>query len=118
MHRRIRMLRKALGLNQTDFAKQLGLTQTSLSMKESGRSVLTEKNVKLICSTFHVNEEWLRRGQGDMFTASPYEKELTDIFETLTVETQQCLLQMAKELLRVQQRLLSKAEKGPKSDQK
>ena len=53
-----------------------------------------------------------------MFTASPYEKELTDIFETLTVETQQCLLQMAKELLRVQQRLLSKAEKGPKSDQK
>lgn len=85
-------------------------------MKESGRSVLTEKNIKLICSTFHVNEEWLRRGQGDMFAASPYEKELTDIFETLTVETQQCLLQMAKELLRVQQRLLDKTAKIQESD--
>jgi transcriptional regulator with XRE-family HTH domain len=106
MHHRIRIVRKALGFNQIDFARQIGLTQTSLSMLEMANNAITGKNIKLICMTFNVNEEWLRTGKGEMFNASPYVKELGDILTRLTPDTQQYLLLMARELLNLQQKLL------------
>ena len=36
MVQRLKEVRKALGLNQTEFAKHLGITQTAYSMIESG----------------------------------------------------------------------------------
>ncbi len=117
MNNQIKTLRKSLGLNQTDFAKQIGLTQTSLTMIESGKRTLTERNIKIICSTFNVNESWIRDGEGDMFKSSPYEKEFVQIFGHLTPETQQYLLLMAKELLNTQQKLLfNKDKKNNKHD--
>jgi DNA-binding XRE family transcriptional regulator len=110
MHQRIRVVRKALKLKQTDFAKQIGLAQTALSMIEVGNNTITNKTVKLICVTFNVNEQWLRTGEGEMFNASPYIKELCDILGSLTTETQKYLLLMARELLTVQKKLLSKSE--------
>lgn len=106
VHHRLRLVRKALNLNQIEFAKQIGLTQTSLSMIEVGNNTLTDKNIKLICATFNVSEQWLRNGKGEMFNASPYAKELGDILETLTPETQRYLLTMARELLSLQEKLL------------
>lgn len=105
VHHRLRLVRKALNLNQIEFAKQIGLTQTSLSMIEVGNNTLTDKNIKLICATFNVSEQWLRNGKGEMFNASPYAKELGDILETLTPETQRYLLTMARELLSLQEKL-------------
>jgi DNA-binding XRE family transcriptional regulator len=111
MRHRIKEIRKALGLNQKEFAKQIGLTQTSLSMIEVGENAFTEKNVKLICVTFNVSEQWLRTGKGQMFNSSPYVKEITDIMENLTPDTQQYLLLMAQELLSVQEKLLHRTDK-------
>ena len=100
---RIRLVRKKLGLKQGDFAARIGLTQTSMSMIEIGKSTLTDKNIKLICTTFGVDERWLRTGKGEMFgTVSPYEKELLSIFDKLTPETQEFVLDMAKKLLEKQ----------------
>jgi transcriptional regulator with XRE-family HTH domain len=110
MRDRMREVRKALGLNQADFAKQIGLTQTSLSMLEMGNNAITDKNVKLICVTFGVNEHWLRTGEGQMFNASPYMKEVSDIMGNLMPETQQCLLLIARELLDAQQKLLDRSD--------
>jgi transcriptional regulator with XRE-family HTH domain len=102
---RIRAVRKKLGINQGECAKSLGLTQTALSMIEVGKSKLTEKNIKLICATFNVDERWLRTGEGEMFGVySPYIRELLDIFEKLTEGTQEFLLEMAKKLLEKQDR--------------
>jgi len=82
----------------------MGLTQTHLSMIELEKSTLTEKNIKLICATFAVNEDWLRTGKGEMFgSASPYEKELLDVFEKLTEDTQEFILDMARNLLKRQE---------------
>lgn len=107
MTHRLKAVRKTLGLNQTDFARHLGITQTAYSMIENGNRPLADKYIKVVCSTFNVDENWLRTGQGEMFTASPYEKEFTDIFSHLTAETQEYLLLMAKELLNTQQKLLN-----------
>ena len=107
MNERIRILRKALKLKQADFGRQIGLTQTSLSMIERGVNNLTDKNIRFICSAFNVSEEWLREGIGNMFNDSPYIKELCAICNTLAPETQLSLLKMARELRRIEERLLN-----------
>ena len=103
---RIRLTRKALGLSQGEFARRIGLTQTALSMIELGGVALTDKNIKLICATFAVDEGWLRTGKGDMFgPASPYEKELLAVFSKLSPEYQEFILEMAQNLLSRQEKL-------------
>jgi transcriptional regulator with XRE-family HTH domain len=105
MHNRLRAVRKALHLSQKSFAGQIGLNQNSLSMIEKNRTPVTEKNIKLVCATFNVNEQWLRTGCGEMFCSSPYEKKLRDICMTLTLENQESLLLIAQELLKIQNRV-------------
>jgi transcriptional regulator with XRE-family HTH domain len=104
MRNRLKRIRKELGLNQTEFARLIGIKQTALSMIEVGTTPLTDKNVKLICAAFNVNEPWFRTGQGEMFGSSPYVKELLDIFERLSPDTQEFLLDMARHLLRIQEK--------------
>ncbi|MDR1869498.1 MAG: helix-turn-helix domain-containing protein [Treponema sp.] len=101
---RIRLVRKTLRLNQVEFARRMGLTQTHLSMIELEKSTLTEKNIKLICATFAIDEKWLRTGKGEMFgAASPYENELLEVFGKLTEDTQEFILDMARNLLKRQE---------------
>jgi len=104
MKERIRAIRKALKLNQVEFAGRLGMKSTALSMIEVGENPLTEKNIRLICMTFNVNEKWLRTGKGEMFAASPYEQEFFKIYNNLLPETQEALLRMAKDLLEIQKK--------------
>ncbi|MDR1352449.1 MAG: helix-turn-helix transcriptional regulator [Treponema sp.] len=107
MKDRIRAIRKALKLSQSEFAKRLGIKGTALSMVELGKNALTEQNVKLIRMTFNVNDDWLRTGKGEMFAASPYEKEFFEIYRGLMPETQRALLHLAQDLLESQKNLLN-----------
>ena len=67
---RIAILRKSLGdgkpLNQIQFAEKLGLSNGFISAIELGKAPLTEANIRLVCLTYNVNEEWLRYGTGKM----------------------------------------------------
>ena len=102
---RIRLVRKEIGLKQIDFANRISMTQGTFSLVETGKAPLTDKNIKLICATFSVNEEWLRSGKGEMFgPASPYEKELLAIFTQLSEDTQEFILEMAQNLLKRQKK--------------
>lgn len=107
MNERLKQLRQKLKINQTNFAKQLGITQTAYSMIENGNNPLADRYIKIICSIFNVNEAWLRTGEGEMFLFSPYQKEFTEIFSNLAPGSQRYLLLMAKELLNTQNELLS-----------
>ena len=103
---RLKQLRKMLGINQTEFAQNLGITQTAYSMIENGINPLSDRHIKVICSIFNVSEQWLRNGDGEIFLSSPYEKEFSSIFAHLSPETQQYLVLMARELLATQDKLL------------
>ena len=59
-------LRTKLGLTQTEFGKKVSLTHSVISRVESGSIPLTDHNIKLICLTFGITEEWLRNGEGEM----------------------------------------------------
>lgn len=106
MYHRLREVRKTLGMNQSDFAKRLGLSQSTLAMIEVGKRNFNEKHLRLVCSAFGVNEQWMRNGVGEMFSAPPYAGEFMSIFADLRPETQRYLTMMARELLNTQQELL------------
>ncbi len=105
MNHRIRELRKLLGLTQSEFADKIGLKQSSLSNIEKNGA--TEQSIKSICSVYHVNEEWLLTGKGEIFIITPYEKEITEIFSSLRPATQEHLLKTARDLLKLQEELLN-----------
>ena len=67
LNKRLAELRKNLGMNQKDFASSLSLGQSTLAMIETGKRELNERNIKLICSLYKVNYDWLVKGIGSMF---------------------------------------------------
>ena len=100
--KRILEIRNKLGLKQVEFAKRLGLSHTTISTTESGKTPLTEANMRLICFTFSVNETWLRHGEGPMFneSAGPEEQELLRVFDELTPDGRKMVLEYAELILK------------------
>lgn len=64
---RIKILRKALGLSQTDFGTKIGVTRGVINNLDRGVTVLQEPLSSLICSVFNVRRDWLENGSGEMF---------------------------------------------------
>lgn len=64
---RIRQLRESLGLSQTAFGSRLGVSRDVVNNLERGRVEIKEHIVKLICSEYHVSEDWLRTGSGPIY---------------------------------------------------
>lgn len=67
MNERIKEVRKALNMTQTEFGNKVGLTAAAISRIEAGDRDPSEAVVKLICTTYHVKRLWLETGQGTMF---------------------------------------------------
>ena len=64
---RIRMLRSQLNLTQQEFGARINITQSHIGSIEHNRRALTERALADICREFHVNDSWLRTGNGEMF---------------------------------------------------
>lgn len=77
MNKRIKLLRKALELNQTDFGARIGVKQGTVAAYESGARVPLDSVVVSICREFGVSESWLRSGEGEMFLQLSREEEIT-----------------------------------------
>lgn len=68
---RIKKLREALNLSQTEFGKKLGLARNTIANYEGGSRTPNDAIIKLICNTFNVDYYWLTKGEGEMFNAIP-----------------------------------------------
>ncbi|MCR1905094.1 helix-turn-helix domain-containing protein [Intestinimonas butyriciproducens] len=108
MNNRIRELRKSLHLSQTEFAREIGLKQNAISYMEKNGSTVTEQNIKAICARFHVNEDWLRSGSGNMFLEyNRRQEEFFAVFGALSPILQDYLIKTARDLLDAQLKLQS-----------
>jgi transcriptional regulator with XRE-family HTH domain len=67
VNERIKELRTYLGLSQKEFSQKVQVGQSTLAMFETGDRAPKDIHITQICSTFNVNEEWLRNGIGEMF---------------------------------------------------
>lgn len=64
---RIRETRKQFGMNQEQFAKELGISRGHVSNMEKGADNPSSSLVKLLCTKFSIREEWLVDGIGKPF---------------------------------------------------
>lgn len=80
MQDRIRLVRKALGLTQTEFGERLGIKGNTVTGYESGIRTPSDAMLISICREFNVNETWLRTGEGDMFLQRSRDEELAAFF--------------------------------------
>lgn len=76
MKDRLKALRNELNLTQQAFADRIGVKRNTVATYEMGRNEPTDPVIKLICDTFHVNEVWLRTGEGEMRMEIPKDDEL------------------------------------------
>lgn len=69
MNKRLRELRKALGLTQGEFGKILGITTSGVSDIESGRRNVTEQHLIMLSNYKEkpIDVNWIRTGEGEMF---------------------------------------------------
>lgn len=81
---RIKLLRKEEGLNQLNFGKRIGITESAICNFENGRRNPSEQTIKSICREFHVNYDWLKNGIEPKNIDS--DKEMNPLLQTLKTE--------------------------------
>lgn len=74
--RRLRELRKELNWTQDQLAKLLGVGKGAISMVETGKSALSERNKHILIHELNMNPDWIETGKGDIFN-SPREQVLS-----------------------------------------
>jgi len=64
---RIKFVRKHYNLNQTDFGKKIGLSQTTVGHYETGMRSLTKRSAVDMSRVYKVDYIWLTTGKGEPF---------------------------------------------------
>ena len=104
INQRVKEIRQTLNLSQAKFAKELSISNGYIAGIELEHNNVNERLVKLICFTFHVDENWLKTGEGDMF--SKQSSQLSELASTAFVELkplyQEYILKQIDLLLEIQ----------------
>lgn len=79
MNERLRTLRKTLNLTLKEFGEKIGRAPNTVGNYESGIRSIDNTTIKIICSTFNVNPDWLLNGSGEMFLNNTGTDEQADI---------------------------------------
>lgn len=77
---RITALLEALKIKKTAFADKINVSQAFVSQMCAGIKQPSDRTIADICREFHVNETWLRTGEGDMFLQRTRNEELSAFF--------------------------------------
>ena len=106
INQRVKAVRLALNLSQAKFAKSLSMSNGYIAGIELGHNNVNDRIVKLICFTYHVSENWLKTGEGEMFDEKP--DRLTElassVFRELKPEYQEYILKQIDQLLVIQKK--------------
>jgi transcriptional regulator with XRE-family HTH domain len=104
VNRRIKQVRQALRLSQVQFSRVISLSSGYLAGVEVEKRRVNERLIKLICSSFNVNEKWLKTGEDEMFNQNPDESftKLISLFKELDPKYQAYILKEINLLLEIQ----------------
>jgi transcriptional regulator with XRE-family HTH domain len=105
INRRVKQVREALHLTQTQFSKVVSLSGGYLAGVELGKRKVNDRLIKLICSSFNVRERWLRSDEGEMFQQGIDEEftRLASLFRELKPQFKAYVLKEIDILLDMQQ---------------
>lgn len=79
---RISALISELGITKTSFADRLNITQPYVS-KLIKNGTPSDRLIEDICEKFNVREEWLRTGEGEMFSPLDRQDQIANLTATL-----------------------------------
>jgi transcriptional regulator with XRE-family HTH domain len=107
---RIKHLRHSLKLTQEKFAKIIHISNGYQAELELGHCKVNERIIALIAAAFDVSEQWLKTGEGAMFTqpalpcqtAAERLERMTKVFNELYPEFQDYILNQIDQLIGLQ----------------
>ncbi|MDR2741287.1 MAG: helix-turn-helix domain-containing protein [Treponema sp.] len=74
IYQRIILLRHTEKLTQPVFAEKISISKGYIAALELGKKPVNDRIIKLICSVFKVNEDWLRNGVEPMYLTGHEDK--------------------------------------------
>ncbi len=98
MKDRIKLIREQNKLSQEDFGNKIKIKRSAVSKIESGLNNPSDQTIALICSEFSINENWLRTGEGEMFTLQ--EDEEAAYVSELLEDTENPLYDLIKAIMK------------------
>jgi transcriptional regulator with XRE-family HTH domain len=106
VNKRIRLVRQTLNLSQADFSKAIYISSGYTAGIENEHRIANDRIIHLISVAFGVSEQWLKNGEGEMFQASPLErqKRIVSLFDRLKPRFQEYALAVIDQLLNLQDR--------------
>ncbi|MDR1300864.1 MAG: helix-turn-helix transcriptional regulator [Treponema sp.] len=104
VNRRIKQVRETLKLSQVQFSRVISLSSGYLAGVEVEKRKANDRIIKLICSSFNVNDIWLKTGEGEMFNLNPDEEctKLVSLYKELDPKFQDYILKQIDLLLIMQ----------------
>ena len=104
LNKRIRLVRHTLNLSQVQFSKIIPISSSYIAGMELGKRKANDRIIKLICTSFNVNEQWLRHGEGEMFSENHGEAyiKLVSLYRDLNPVFQDYILKQIELLLEIQ----------------
>jgi len=104
---RIRQVREILNLSQAKFDRSISVAVGYIAKIELGERKVQERIIKLICVTHGISEQWLKTGNGEIFTSAAADR-MRDItfrtFDNLTPVNQEKVLDYIDYLFDKQQK--------------
>jgi transcriptional regulator with XRE-family HTH domain len=107
VYERIKEIRTTLGLSQVEFAKRIFVSKGFYSDIEVGKKKINDRIIFIVAKQFNVNVEWIKTGEGEMWTNTPPDirleklldiyNQLDDSFRDYLVEQSSILLKLEKE---------------------
>lgn len=82
MKDRIREIRIANKLKQSEFGDRLGIKGNTVTGYETGVRTPSDAVIVSICREFGVNEDWLRNGTGEMYPPKTRGQEISEIVKS------------------------------------
>lgn len=86
MKDRLVLIREKAGLSQSKFAEKIKVSRNFISLVENGNRELSDRTIKDICSTFDINEEWLRTGKGSMNVEKSRNQQLAEFLNDVMTD--------------------------------
>ena len=105
INQRVKELRKVLNMTQVSFSQVIALSSGYLAGIETEKRRVNNRLIKLICSSFKVNEQWLRSGEGEIFAGDDNEQyiKLVGLFRELETRYQDYIFKEIDLLLKIQE---------------
>jgi transcriptional regulator with XRE-family HTH domain len=103
-NQRVKRLRKALHLTQREFSKNISLSTAQIACIETEKRTVNDRTIKLICNAFYASENWLKTGEGEMFSQQSDSKftKLNALFADLQPNYQNFILNAIDQFLKMQ----------------